>query len=126
MRNLEINKRPLTALNYLGKVDVVDSDGYLTGEQTVSYSPEILIMGNVSGAKGSAEAEVFGTDIEYDKVIALEMFYFLKFNLDENTVFFIDKKPEYDKQGMPLYDYKVHRIAETPNQVSIAVKKVRR
>ena len=66
---------------------------------------------------------MFGTDIEYDKTICMTKSDFERCKIDENTVFFIDKKIEY-QNGTPLYNYRVKRIAETINQVVIAIKKV--
>ena len=37
--------------------------------------------------------------------------------------YFVDKKVEF-KGTNPLYDYRVHRIAQSLNQVVIAIKKV--
>lgn len=125
MRNLEINKRRFVALNYLGQEANKDTSGYMTGEATISYSAEMIIMGSISGAKGGAYAEMFGTEIKYDKTIVLTRKEFMHFGLNENSVFFIDKEPEYDKDNMPIYDYKVEKIADTINEVAIAVSKVR-
>ena len=44
--------------------------------------------------------------------------------IDENTVLFIDKEPEYDDNGNPLYDYIVKRVAKSLNSISYAVSKV--
>lgn len=125
MRNLSINKKPMYRLNYLGKVEVVGKDGYKTGEFRVSYSEEKLFKANVSGAKGNAIVETIGINLDYDKVITMSVALFMDLQIDENTVFFIDKKPEYGSNGAPLYDYSVKRICEALNEVVIAVKKVR-
>ena len=37
---------------------------------------------------------------------------------------FIDKKPQYDEDGKPLYDYQVRRVAKSLNSISYAVSKV--
>ena len=123
MRNLEINKSSISYLNYKETENIIDSEGNLTGEKKVVYSPKKDIKAHVSGAKGSSMVEVFGTDISYDKTILLTKQEFVNSKIDENTVFFIDVKPTYD-DGTPLYDYRVKRIAETINQVLIAIEKV--
>ena len=41
----------------------------------------------------------------------------------EDTVLFVDKNPEY-KDGKPLYDYIVKRVAKSLNSISIAISKV--
>lgn len=125
MRNLNINKRPLIAYNFLGKEEIVDTNGYKTGSYIVSYSPEIEFMGHISGAKGTTQVEMFGNDIKYDKVINISVKLFKELGLDENSVFMIDGEPQY-VDGNPLYDYKIEKIAETLNEVNIAISKVRR
>lgn len=123
MRNQIINKRPIKYLNYIGEEKVKDSDGYYTGETTISYTRPKMFMGHISSAKGSSQVEMFGTEISYDKTILITKELFKKTKITENSVFFIDKKVEYE-DTTPLYDYRVEKIAETINEVAIAIKKV--
>lgn len=128
MRNLYKNKREIAWLNYKGNEDVKDANGNLTGEKVIAYYPIKKAKAHVSGAKGSSMIEVFGTDIKYDKVILLTKKEFEmtginpRDHITENTVFFIDVKPTY-KDGTPMYDYVVTRIADTINEVAIAIAK---
>lgn len=124
MRNLLKNTKSIYALNYKGKEEIIDANGNYTGEFKVKYDFARSIRVSISGARGSSQSEIFGTDIEYDKTICLSMADFKRYKFDENTVFFIEKKVKYDN-GTPLYDYRVSRIAEVINEVVIAVKKVR-
>ena len=123
MRNQLINKTKHYVLNYLGEVDVRDSNNNLTGEKTISYTRPIVFMGHVSGAKGSSQVEIFGTDVAYDKVLVITKALRDKLKITENSVFFIDIKPKYDGTT-PLYDYRVKRISPTINEVAIALVKV--
>lgn len=126
MRNLIMNKKEYVALNYKGKIAVADENNNKTGEYFISYGEEIPFKAHISGARGNAMVETNGVDLDYDKTIVLSknLFDFLQF--DENTVFFIDKKPEYDALNNPMYDYSVKRICDTINEVVIQIKKVRR
>lgn len=124
MRNLIKNTKSILALNYKGEEKLIDDDGNYTGEVEIKYFPAQAIRVSVSGARGSSQSEIFGTDIQYDKTLCLSMADFKRYGFDENTVFFIDKKLEYN-EGMPLYNYRVERIAEVLNEVVIAVRKVR-
>lgn len=124
MRNLKRNKVAITALNYIGEVEIL-VDGVKTGSKKITYSEPYVFMGHISGAKGTSQEEMFGTDISYSKVIVLDLIDFEKFGIDENTVMFVDKEPEYDSDNLPLYNYIVVRKAITLNQVSLAVEKVR-
>lgn len=129
MRNLDRDKSLIGWVNYKGNEDVMVDDLY-TSEKVVTYYPLKKMKAHVSGAKGSSNIEVFGTDIAYDKTVLMTPFDFHKTGLDkkdhitENTVFFIDKKPAFSEDNTPLYDYEVVRIAETKNQVVIALRKV--
>lgn len=124
MRNLKKNKTPFIALNYVGKTEVVDKDGNKTGEYNIIYGDEIHLKAHISGAKGNAYIEIFGQDVAYDKVIVITRNEYDFYGFNENTVFFIDKKPAY-KGTIPLYDYKIERVSKTLNEVVIAVSQVR-
>lgn len=123
MRDLIINQKHFYALNYKGVEDVVDEEGNLTGEKTIVYSKAFIVKANLSGARGSAQSEIFGTDVHYDKSFVLTTEQLEHYKLTENSVFFVDKKPQY-KDGQPLYDYRVKKIADCINDVAIAIVKV--
>ena len=65
---------------------------------------------------------MFGTDITYDRVIQVNG---TNTDFDDNTVFFIDKEPEYDEDDQPLFDYTAVRVQTTISHTNIAVSKVR-
>lgn len=121
MKIMERNKTSFWYLLYQSKERAINGDGDETGEERVVYSDPVAMKANVSAATGSAQTEQFGTDIVYDKVIVTDK---MDCPIDENSVLFIDKEPEFDKKGRPLYDYKVKRVAKSLNSVSIAVSKV--
>ena len=123
MRNLERNKEEISYLNYVRSEKVLNANGKKTGEKRVIYSKAKKMKAHVSGAKGSSSVEVFGTDISYDKTVLITRKEFASSGITENSVFFIDVPVKYEDQ-VPLYDYEVKRIAKTPNEVLIAIKKV--
>lgn len=125
MRSCRKNKRLLIGLNYIKKTPFVNEDGYETGEEVIEYSKPFKFKANISGAKGASAIEVFGTNLDYDKVITLSHKEFKELKLTDNSVFFIDRKPIYESNGYPLYDYRVKRIADTINEVVIALERVR-
>lgn len=125
MRNLIINKTKHYVLNYRGEEMVKDDDGNYTGESQISYTRPIVFMGHISGARGNSQVEIFGVDVAYDKTLVISKKEFERLKINENSVFFIDKKPSFD-DGTPLYDYRVMRIAETINEVAIALTKVQK
>lgn len=120
MKLLNRNLKSVTFCNYFGESVVRDVNGYETGEKKILYTDAKTVKCNVSPEKGKAQLEVFGNLDSYDKVLLLDNDY----DIDENTVFFIDKAPAYDSAGRPLYDYVVRRVAKSLNSVSVAVSKV--
>ena len=121
MKTMERNKVPFWYLLYDRKEAVKDEDGNETGDYRVVYKEAVFQRENISAATGSAQVEQFGNFIYYDKVIVTDD---LCCPIDENTVLFIDKEPEYDEDGNPLYDYIVKRVAKSLNSISYAVSKV--
>lgn len=121
MKVMERNKRTFWYCLYDRKEPIIDEDGNETGEEQIVYKPVQSLRANISAASGSSQVEQFGNLAGYDKVIVLDDTSCL---IDENTVLFIDKEPEYDDDGKPLYDYMVKRVAKSLNSVSIAVTKV--
>nr|DAZ23218.1 MAG TPA: hypothetical protein [Caudoviricetes sp.]DAZ57952.1 MAG TPA: hypothetical protein [Caudoviricetes sp.] len=121
MKTMERNKVPFWYLLYDRKEAVKDEDGNETGDYRVVYKEAVFQRENISAATGSAQVEQFGNFISYDKVIVTDD---LCCPIDENTVLFIDKEPEYDEDGNPLYDYIVKRVAKSLNSISYAVSKV--
>lgn len=120
MRTLERNKSPFWYLLYDRKEPVKDEYGNETGEEQVFYKDAVSMKANISAATGSAQVEQFGNFAGYDKVIVTDD---VSCPIDENTVLFIDKEPEY-ADGKPLYDHIVRRVAKSLNSISYAVSKV--
>ena len=122
MKIMERNKRPLWYLLYDRKAPAVDEDGNETGEEIIVYKPAVALRANVSPASGSSQVEQFGNLAGYDKVIVTDD---MSCPIDENTVLFVDKEPEYrEADGKPLYDYIVKRVAKSMNFIAYAVTKV--
>lgn len=121
MRCLDRNKRGFYYATYLGVQEVVDADGNYTGERKVAYSNPIAHRGNVSAAKGNSEVELFGTSLNYDKVIVLDTPV-----LDEHSVLWLDTMPTIGESGATdtPHDYVVVRKAALEYSVLYAVRKV--
>ncbi len=121
MRCMLRNKVPFAYCLYLRTEPAVDENGHRTGEKKIIYAEAVETRANISSATGEAQEEVFGSLAEYDKVIVIDD---PNFPMDENTVLFVDKTPEYTEDGTPLYDYTVKKVARSLNSVSYAIKKV--
>ena len=122
MRLLARNCRTIYYCLYSSKTMLTDSNNNETGEYKITYASAVPMEANVSPATGRAAVEMFGNLEGYDKVILTDD---VDCPIDENTVLFVDKAPEYDSvSGAPIYDYVVKRVAKSLNSISIAVRKV--
>lgn len=128
MRCLNRNKQAFSYCLFKEKIPILDEYGNESGETIVTYEDPVTAYANISHATGQSNTEIFGTLENYDKVIVLDR----NTPIDENSVLFIDKAPEYvnvsytsaSTVSVPLYDYTVRRVAKSLNSTSIAVKKV--
>lgn len=123
MRTLTRNKTQVYYANYLAKNPLKDEYGNLTGEYDVIYSNPVLIMANVSAARGESTTRQFGDEIRYDRIIVLEDPTLL---IDETSILWIDTLPEITEDGTTEtpHDYIVKQIAPSINSLSVAVSKV--
>jgi len=120
MRCLLRNKRPFWYAQPSGKTDVMDGD-YLTGDKKIVYSEPVKVMGNISPARGSVYVDLFGNDINYEKVIVIDD---PDTPIAEETVLCVDSEPRYNGDGDLIYDYIVRRVARSLNSASIAIARV--
>lgn len=122
---------------------VIDENGNETGETIPSYGEVQSMWANVSPAAGAAQFEQFGSMGNYDKVIVTRD---MECPINENSVLFIDKEPEYititthkyvegaavslDDElivvtyTLPKYDYLVKRVAKGLDAIAVQVRKV--
>lgn len=123
MRTLKRNQSKFWYCTYTGdNEEIYDEWGNATGQYIPSYDEAQVMYANISPASGYAQTEQFGNLESYDKVIVTD---WMDCPIDENTVLFIDKEPDYDSpNSMPLFDYTVRRVAKSLNSISIAVQKV--
>lgn len=121
MKLMRRNLTPVYYSLYREKRPAVDEEGYETGETRIVYARPRKLLCSVSPATGYAQVNLFGNLEAYDKVLLTDD---TACPIDENTVLFIDKEPEFDPEGYPLFDYTVRRVARSLNAVSYAVKKV--
>ena len=136
MRTLSRNKKPFYYCTYKEDVPIVDQYGDENGEVVVTYNDQVEMCANISSATGQSNTEQFGNLENYDKVIVTDD---MNCPIDEHSVLFIDKAPEYAevitytfvgqvatqvKVTVPIPDYTVVRVAKSINSISIAVRKV--
>ena len=121
---MKLMKRNLSTIHYclyIGRTPITDANGHETGEYRMEYDKPAELKCSVSPATGYAQVNMFGNLESYDKVIVTDN---MNCPIDENTVLFIDKEPEF-KDGQPTFDYTVRRVAKSLNTISYAVSKVK-
>ena len=119
---MERNKQPFYYMLYQSRTMLMDEDGNSTGQWAVEYAPPVKMKASISTATGKTQAEMFGNSQNYDKIIITED---MSCPIDENSVLFLDKTPEYDPEtGAPLFDYIVREVSRSLNFISYAVNKV--
>lgn len=119
---MKLQKRNLVEIWYAlyqGESDVLDSDGYETGQKEIIYSSPVSIHCSVSAATGQNQIETFGNLESYDKVIVTDD---ISCPIDENSILFIDNQPDNNGKN---FDYVVKRIAKSLNFIAYAVSKVK-
>lgn len=121
MTGLKRNQRPFYYCLYDDLTEIIDEHGNSTGQYQPTYGEHVEMQANISPASGAAQTEQFGNLENYDKVIVT---FDMTCPIDENSVLFIDKEPEYSLDGNPMYDYTVRRVAKSLNHIAIAVRKV--
>lgn len=116
MLTLDRNKQSVWYALYLGVTDVVDSNGYKTGEKTKSYATPVEMRCNVSASRGSAITEGFGVNEDYDRTIVT---HDMTCPISETTRLWVDASLSEP------HDYRVVRVAKSINSITIAISKVK-
>ena len=132
MKALERNKQTFYYALPTGLTNVLDEDGYYTGEQMPSYAKPVKAEMNISPATGRTVLEWFGINEAYDKVLVTDD---INCPITETSRLWIDTMPviagEPLKPGDPPagstetpHDYIVVRVGRSLNSVAIGVTKV--
>lgn len=121
MKLMKRNLKPVYYCLYKGREPLLDEDGNETGEYQVGYEVPVKMMCSVSPATGYAQVNMFGNLESYDKVLITDN---TDCPIDENSLLFVDKEPEFGNDGNPLCDYRVRRVAKSLNSISYAISKV--
>lgn len=125
MRTLKRNQIPFYYSLYEDNEQLTDEQGYFSGEEKIIYSEPVKCMANISPAKGEAYADVFGTNIQYDKVICIDNSVMNTTHIDENTILFVDIEPTKNADDEYTPDYNVKKVAKSLNNTLIAISKVK-
>lgn len=130
MRSLEREKRGFWVAKFLGKQQIEDEQGRLTGEYALTYTNPELVIGTVSPRSGNTWGDGFGIGVDCDRTVIFDK---IGMNLDESCIIWVDEKPRLDdtgalvldELGLPVTpnDYTVSMVAESYNVTMLAIKK---
>ena len=131
MRCMIRHKTKVWYAGYVSDAPILDSSNYDTGEKTVTYGNPVGIEAHVSPARGSAETEQFGDQVDYDRVIVVDD---PNIGITEQSILWIETAPSIETNGslsltedgdpVTPWDYVVVRVARSQNFAQVAVKKV--
>lgn len=116
MQLLKRNQQLIQYKNYDDSMSMTtDSDGFYTGEHDEVYSVLKSVMGYVTPSKGEATEQMFGKELDYDKILYVDK----SCDIDEFSLLWVNA------ESTEPNDYVVKKIAESLNHKAIAIKKVR-
>lgn len=124
MKCLKRNKVPFYYANIIGSQEVMNEDGYKTGETKLVYDTPRKLEANISVATGKVVLQLFGGNESYDKIIVSDD---TDFPINEYSALWIDSVPLFDdstKEIITPNNYVVKKIARSLNSVSVAVSRV--
>ena len=116
MRGLKRNKQNIYYALYEGKKDITDEYGNKTGESEIIYSEPVLDKMSISAAKGSAELDMFGINVNYTKTMITDN---INCPIREDSIIWIEKAPQNG-----THNYIVVKTTKSLNNIVYAVKEV--
>ena len=115
MRELERNKQTIYYSLLNGEVEATDSHGYMTGELVKAYSDPAPFRINVSPARGNADRDGFGIDLNYSRTMSTAD---MDCPIEEDTILWIGIEPTEP------HNYYVVRKAVSFNDIVYAIREV--
>lgn len=123
MRNLKKNQQKLFYSMYVGRVQVLDGEGYETGDYEAGYSAPVSFSANISAGRGDAQNEVFGKELDFARTISTTD---MTCPINEHSLIWIETDPVLKPDGTAdpdSADYTVvARPAKSLNSIMIAIK----
>lgn len=117
MRILHRNKTKIWYATVTGSEQEVDEYGDYTGVTVPTYTTPVDIDGNLSASRGTADSELFGIDIQYNRTFAYDD---MACPITEDSVIWVYNDPTKEP-----YDYVVVAIAKSLNNIVYALKEVK-
>lgn len=123
MRNLKKNQQKLYYSIYVGRVPVLDSEGYETGDYETDYTAPVSFSANISAGRGDAQNEVFGKELDFSRTISTTD---MICPINEHSLIWIETEPVLKLDGTADPDSADYTVATRPakslNSIMIAIK----
>lgn len=114
MRTLNKNKTKLWYVEPAGMVDVLDSDGFKTGEKKSVFGLPTIVYLQLSPSNGDIVEQIFGKESSLDMISVSTDVVLSKFGL----LFLTEPINKYDT----TYDYKVVEIKKSLNSYNYGLR----
>ena len=121
MRDLKRNLQTLYYALYQSNTNATDTSGNLTGERKKVYGDPVQMKANISPARGVADVEIFGKDLDYTRSV---LTHDMTCPITETSILWIDKEPTDGNGNAVPHNYVVTQIAKGLNNIVYAVRKV--
>lgn len=120
MRTMDANKRDMWLSRSTGNTELVDADGFGTGEYVTGYSKPVRLRGNWAPPTGLASYAPFGTQVSYDVAVVLDD---NRLGIHEGDVMWL-AEPQVAEDGTPSMEgaYEVRRVSPLWNHFAFALK----
>ena len=118
MRALKRNQKSFWYALYSDEVEQIGDDGLYTGDIGPGYEEPVQMKANVSASRGSADAELFGTDLQYSRTIVTTD---MSCPITEDSAVWIDREPEDGGGKAVPHNYVVKGIAKSLNSIVYAI-----
>lgn len=120
MRNLKKNETKLWYSNYGKGNPILDENGDETGDYDSGYGSPVSFFATLSASKGTAYADVFGTNLDYTRTLSTVQ----KLPITEESLIW-KSEPALNADGTvdkESADYTVAGIADGLNELVVALK----
>ena len=120
MRTAQRNGSKIYYSLYKSKTPILDEYGNNTGEFNITYYEPVEFHLSVSAARGTADVEQFGINLNYNKTMVT---HDMTCPIAESTRLWIDKEAVIDNVEQP-YNYVVVSVARSINSITYAIREV--
>lgn len=115
MRTLELNKTKVWIIEPLDRVELLDSDGFKTGEYTMGYAIPKEVNLALYPSNGAIVEQIFGKDASYDMMAVSNDIV-----LTTDSLVFLTSPPDVNIYN--TYNYRVSAIKHSLNTYNYGLR----